>query len=95
MEALERRALEAEMATLQAQIEPHFLFNTLALIGQLIETDPEQASVVHSHLIKYLRAALPQIREQGGGKLRSTNGTMSCLPQHYASPYARAIKLRH
>lgn len=69
VEALERRVLEAEMATLQAQIEPHFLFNTLALIGQLIETDPHQASIVHSHLIKYLRAALPQIREQGGGKL--------------------------
>lgn len=69
MEALERRAIEAEMAMLQAQIEPHFLFNTLALIGQLIETNPEQASVVHNHLIKYLRAALPQIREQGGGKL--------------------------
>lgn len=69
VEALERRVLEAEMATLQAQIEPHFLFNTLALIGQLIETDPQQASIVHTHLIKYLRAALPQIREQGGGKL--------------------------
>ena len=68
-EALERRVLEAEMATLQAQIEPHFLFNTLALIGQLIETNPEQASIVHTHLIKYLRTALPQIREQGGGKL--------------------------
>jgi LytS/YehU family sensor histidine kinase len=69
VEALERRVLEAEMATLQAQIEPHFLFNTLALIGQLIETNPEQASIVHTHLIKYLRAALPQIRKQGGGKL--------------------------
>jgi sensor histidine kinase YesM len=69
LEALERRVLEAEMAALQAQIEPHFLFNTLALIGQLIETDPQQASIVHTHLIKYLRAALPQIREQGGGKL--------------------------
>ena len=69
VEALERRVLEAEMATLQAQIEPHFLFNTLALIGQLIETDPRQASIVHTHLIKYLRAALPQIREKGGGKL--------------------------
>jgi sensor histidine kinase YesM len=70
VEALERRVLEAEMATLQAQIEPHFLFNTLALIGQLIETDPSRAAIVHTHLIKYLRAALPQIREQqGGGKL--------------------------
>ncbi|WMW80679.1 histidine kinase [Undibacterium cyanobacteriorum] len=69
MEALERRVLEAEMASLQAQIEPHFLFNTLALIGQLIETEPEQASIVHGHLIKYLRAALPQIREKGNSKL--------------------------
>ena len=69
LEALERRLLEAEMATLQAQIEPHFLFNTLALIGQLIETDPDQAAIVHGHLIKYLRAALPQIRESGQSKL--------------------------
>lgn len=69
LEALERRLLEAEMATLQAQIEPHFLFNTLALIGQLIETDPDQAAIVHGHLIKYLRAALPQIREAGQSKL--------------------------
>ena len=69
LEALERRLLEAEMATLQAQIEPHFLFNTLALIGQLIETDPDHAAVVHGHLIKYLRAALPQIRESGQSKL--------------------------
>ena len=43
---LERRLLEAQMATLQAQIEPHFLFNTLALIGQLIETDPPQAAKI-------------------------------------------------
>ncbi|MFZ6654980.1 sensor histidine kinase [Undibacterium sp. TJN19] len=69
VEALERRLLEAEMAALQAQIEPHFLFNTLALIGQLIETDPSQAALVHGHLIKYLRSALPQIRQPGGGKL--------------------------
>lgn len=69
VEALERRVLEAEMATLQAQIEPHFLFNTLALIGQLIETNPQQASIVHTHLIKYLRTAMPQIREKNNSKL--------------------------
>jgi LytS/YehU family sensor histidine kinase len=69
MEALERRVIEAEMAALQAQIEPHFLFNTLALIGQLIETHPERAAIVHADLIRYLRAALPQIRQQGVGNL--------------------------
>ena len=70
MEALERRVLEAEMSALQAQIEPHFLFNTLALIGQLIEADPVRASEVHADLIRYLRAALPQIRQQGTGTLQ-------------------------
>ncbi|GGC93785.1 sensor histidine kinase [Undibacterium terreum] len=69
VEALERRLMEAQMATLQAQIEPHFLFNTLALIGQLIETDPPQAARIHTHLIQYLRSALPQMRDKGGGTL--------------------------
>ena len=65
---LERRLTEAQMATLQAQVEPHFLFNTLALIGQLIETDPKEAARVHGHLIEYLRASLPQMRSaQGAG----------------------------
>ena len=63
---LERRLTEAQMATLQAQVEPHFLFNTLALIGQLIETDPKEAARVHSHLIEYLRASLPQMRAAKG-----------------------------
>jgi sensor histidine kinase YesM len=66
---LERRLLEAQMATLQAQVEPHFLFNTLALIGQLIETDPPQAARIHMHLIEYLRSTLPQMRAAGGGTL--------------------------
>jgi LytS/YehU family sensor histidine kinase len=66
---LERRLMEAKLATLQAQVEPHFLFNTLALIGQLIETDPPEAARVHAHLIEYLRSTLPQMRAAGGGTL--------------------------
>jgi hypothetical protein len=66
---LERRLLEARMATLQAQVEPHFLFNTLALIGQLIETDPPQAARIHMHLIEYLRSTLPQMRGNGNASL--------------------------
>jgi sensor histidine kinase YesM len=66
---LERALAEAKMAALQAQIEPHFLFNTLALIGQLIETDPPEAARVHAHLIDYLRSTLPQMRAPDGGTL--------------------------
>ncbi|HYD81066.1 MAG TPA: histidine kinase [Paucimonas sp.] len=69
VESLERRLLEAQIAMLQAQIEPHFLFNTLALIGRLIETDPSEAARIHAHLIEYLRSALPQMRETGGSTL--------------------------
>jgi len=68
-ETLERKLVEAQMAALQAQVEPHFLFNTLALIGQLIETDPPQAAKIHTHLIEYLRSTLPQMRARGSGTL--------------------------
>jgi len=62
-EQLERTVVEARMEALQAQIEPHFLFNTLASIDQLIQTDPRRASQMQKSLIRYLRSALPQMRE--------------------------------
>jgi len=62
-EKLERTVLEARMEALQAQIEPHFLFNTLASIDQLIQTDPPRASRMQQSLIRYLRSAMPQMRD--------------------------------
>jgi signal transduction histidine kinase len=62
-EQLERTVLEARLEALQAQIEPHFLFNSLASIDQLIQTDPPRASKMQQSLIRYLRSAMPQMRE--------------------------------
>ncbi len=62
-EQLERTVVEARMEALQAQIEPHFLFNTLASIDQLIQTDPPRASRMQQSLIRYLRSAMPQMRD--------------------------------
>jgi len=62
-EQLQRNVLEARMQALQAQIEPHFLFNTLASIDQLIQSDPPRASKMQQSLIRYLRSAMPQMRE--------------------------------
>jgi LytS/YehU family sensor histidine kinase len=62
-EQLERTVIEARMEALQAQIEPHFLFNTLASIDQLIQTDPPRASRMQQSLIRYLRSAMPQMRD--------------------------------
>ncbi|HEV2040301.1 MAG TPA: histidine kinase [Casimicrobiaceae bacterium] len=65
-EQLERTVLEARLEALQAQIEPHFLFNTLASVDQLIQTDPPRASKMQQSLIRYLRSAMPQMR--GGSR---------------------------
>lgn len=61
---LEREAIDARARLLRAQVEPHFLFNTLANVRELVESRSPQASVVLNHLIAYLRAAVPRINEQ-------------------------------
>ena len=61
---LAKQAMESELKLMQAQIEPHFLFNTLASVQFLTETDPPQASRLLGHLLSYLRAALPQMRSE-------------------------------
>jgi hypothetical protein len=68
---LDREIADAKLAAMQAQIEPHFLFNTLASIDQLIQSDPPRASRLQKSLIQYLRAAIPQIRSDAH---RSTLG---------------------
>jgi sensor histidine kinase YesM len=62
---LSKQAVESELKLMQAQIEPHFLFNTLASVQYLVETDPPQATRMLGHLLAYLRAALPQLRVSG------------------------------
>lgn len=64
MEALRRQVAEAQLQTLQAQVEPHFLFNTLAAVEHLTETDPPRATAMLQHLIAFLRGSLPDMREQ-------------------------------
>ena len=59
---MSKQAIEAELKLMQAQVEPHFLFNTLASVQYLTETDPQEANRLLGHLIDYLRAALPQLR---------------------------------
>jgi len=58
----ERVAAEARLKLLQAQIEPHFLFNTLANLQALIGSDPKRAQTMLSHLDGYLRATLASTR---------------------------------
>ena len=63
VEAAERAAAEANLRALQAQIEPHFLFNTLANVTSLIHTQPDDAKRMLEDFIAYLRATLAATRE--------------------------------
>ena len=58
-----RQVTEARLQALQAQVEPHFLYNTLANVQALTEVDPPAANQMVGHLIQYLRASLPKMRE--------------------------------
>lgn len=60
---LERQALDARMRLLQAQVEPHFLFNTLANVRELVDSGSPQASTVLDSLTAYLRAAVPRLHD--------------------------------
>jgi len=60
---LERQAVDARLRLLQAQIAPHFLFNTLANVQALVDAGSPQASRVLRSLTHYLRAAVPLLHE--------------------------------
>jgi hypothetical protein len=62
--ALSRQRLEARLQVMRAQIEPHFLFNTLANAKRLGRTDVRQGVAMLDDLIRYLEAALPRLREE-------------------------------
>ena len=69
LEVNRRRSVEAarsqavaELALLQAQIEPHFLFNTLAHVQSAIDLDPALGKTTLEHLIRYLRGSLQRTR---------------------------------
>jgi signal transduction histidine kinase len=60
---LERQALDARLHLLQAQVAPHFLFNTLANVQALVDAGSPRASELLRSLTAYLRAAVPLLHE--------------------------------
>jgi len=61
---LEQQTLQARLKTLEAQIEPHFLFNTLANVRRLYEIDPVAGDAMLERLMRYLEIALPSMRDE-------------------------------
>ncbi len=88
-ESLKRQVIEARMAAMQAQVEPHFLFNTLASIDHLIETDPPRASIMQKNLIALLRASMPTMREANAQGTRDLGRELAVI-----RPYLEILKVR-
>jgi sensor histidine kinase YesM len=85
----EKSESDLKLTVLQAQVEPHFLFNTLASVRSLVATDPQRAAQTIDALARHLRATLPKIRAQ-------TGVSHSTLAEQFAlcGSYLELMKLR-
>jgi signal transduction histidine kinase len=77
-ETLQRQATDAQLAVLQSQIAPHFLFNTLANVQALVESGSPRAAPLLASLIAYLRAAMPRLNDR-----QATLGSEAALVAAY------------
>jgi len=82
---MEKELTAAQLGLLQAQVEPHFLYNTLASAQELVRTDPVRADHMLGHLIAFLRRSLPR-----------TDGSLSTLGQELerSAAWLEIMKLR-
>lgn len=77
-DTLRNQALEMQLRILQAQIEPHFLFNTLASVRHLYRSSTEAGELMMDHVITYLRCTMQELRSDV-----STVGKEMDLVLHY------------
>jgi two-component sensor histidine kinase len=62
----QRDEAHRKLTVLQAQVEPHFLYNTLASVRSLVQSDPLRAEATIDALVDHLRASLPKLRTENG-----------------------------
>ena len=104
-EALQRRELESarvarneaelKLSVLAAQVEPHFLFNTLAGVRSAIQSDPQRATAIVDHLVEYLRATIPQLRNDGSSNQARLGQQMEAARAYLALMNARIPRLSY
>lgn len=95
---LERKALDARLRLLQAQVEPHFLFNTLANVKALVDAGSPQASRVLESLIAYLRATVPRLHEPTttlGQELQLVRAYLEVMQMRMPDRLQFALRIEH
>jgi len=96
IERLQRERALADLQLLQAQIEPHFLYNTLANLRQLIRVDSARALAMLEHLIRYFKLVLPSFRHERlplGDEIALVQAYLELLRERMDRPVRLALRV--
>lgn len=89
-----RNMAELRLSILAAQIEPHFLFNTLASVRSAIATDPQRATHIVDHMVNYLRSTIPQMRDDAMNVTVHLSSQMESVRSYLALMHERIPRLQ-
>jgi LytS/YehU family sensor histidine kinase len=95
-EQLERERVQADLQLLEAQIEPHFLYNTLANLRQLIALDSQRAAVMLESLIRYFKLVLPGFRHDStslGDQLALVQAYLELMHERVGMPVRLEVQV--
>jgi two-component sensor histidine kinase len=90
---LGRNEAEMRLSVLAAQIEPHFLFNTLTGVRSAIISDPERGIEIIDNLVDYLRATIPQMRDDANTSQVSLGAQLDAARAYLGVMRARLPRL--
>ncbi|MBC3916656.1 histidine kinase [Undibacterium sp. CY18W] len=90
-----RREAELRLSVLAAQVEPHFLFNSLAGVRSAILTEPQRATAIVDHLVDYLRATIPQMRNDGSSAQARLKQQLEAASAYLGLMHARIPRLSY
>jgi signal transduction histidine kinase len=90
----ERNAAETRLSVLAAQVEPHFLFNTLASVRAALATDPQRAGHIVDHMTDYLRSTIPQMRGDALAATVALDTQLAAARAYLALMHERMVRLQ-
>ena len=89
-----RNSAEMRLSVLAAQVEPHFLFNTLASVRSAISSDPQRAAQIVDHMVTFLRSTIPQMRDDAGSATVRLSTQMDSARAYLALMHERIPRLQ-
>jgi signal transduction histidine kinase len=90
----ERHQVEAKLSALASQVEPHFLFNTLAGVRAAMASDPARGILLIDHLIDYLHSTIPQLRSDRASTFVALGSQLDSVQAYLGIIQVRMPRLR-